>query len=164
MITTGGVSMGELDLLKPVLERQLKATIHFGRLAMKPGKPATFATVHVNGRKRLVFSLPGNPVSALVTYYLLVLPALHRMSGVEFEHTIVQCRVSQSIELDARPEYQRCILKRDGSGYLAELIDGQQSSRLQSMTCHGLLRLPASTVQQRFIPADSLLDVLLLQV
>ncbi|KAG9868777.1 hypothetical protein KCU77_g74, partial [Aureobasidium melanogenum] len=47
IITSGGVSMGELDLLKPTLERQLGGSIHFGRVAMKPGKPTTFATIPV---------------------------------------------------------------------------------------------------------------------
>lgn len=45
LITSGGVSMGELDLLKPTIERALDGTIHFGRVSMKPGKPTTFATI-----------------------------------------------------------------------------------------------------------------------
>src|SRR3954470_15490805 len=88
IVTTGGVSMGELDLLKPTIERALGGTIHFGRVAMKPGKPTTFATVPVkdNDGKRVlkvVFSLPGNPASALVCFHLFVLPSLHKLSGVE---------------------------------------------------------------------------------
>ncbi|QRV72589.1 molybdopterin-binding domain protein [Ceratobasidium sp. AG-Ba] len=84
LITTGGTSMGASDLLKPLLERHLNGTIHFGRVAMKPGKPTTFATVpsSMSGeRDRLVFGLPGNPASALVTFYLFVLPALRRLGG-----------------------------------------------------------------------------------
>ncbi|CCO37565.1 gamma-glutamyltranspeptidase [Rhizoctonia solani AG-1 IB] len=83
LVTTGGTSMGASDLLKPLLERNLKGTIHFGRVAMKPGKPTTFATVPpTNGeRDKLVFGLPGNPASALVTFYLFVLPALRRLGG-----------------------------------------------------------------------------------
>jgi gephyrin len=57
--------MGEADLLKSILERELGCDIHFGRVFMKPGKPTTFAT---KGRK-LVFSLPGNPVSCLGPAY-----------------------------------------------------------------------------------------------
>ncbi|KAJ3032907.1 hypothetical protein HDV00_006980, partial [Rhizophlyctis rosea] len=66
IVTTGGVSMGELDLLKPVLEKSVGAKIHFGRVALKPGKPTTFATVagKEGGPDKLVFALPGNPVSA----------------------------------------------------------------------------------------------------
>src|SRR5207237_1090968 len=68
LITTGGVSMGEMDLLKPLLEQKLGATLHFGRVNLKPGKPTTFATIppsstDVSNRHKLVFALPGNPVS-----------------------------------------------------------------------------------------------------
>ncbi|KAJ3321252.1 hypothetical protein HDV06_004477 [Boothiomyces sp. JEL0866] len=65
VITTGGVSMGEKDLLKPVLERYLKAKIHFGRVNLKPGKPTTFATLKKKDTVKNIFCLPGNPVSAL---------------------------------------------------------------------------------------------------
>ncbi len=87
IITTGGVSMGELDLLKPTIERSLGGTIHFGRVAMKPGKPTTFATVPAKNNEgqrvsKVIFSLPGNPAGALVTFHLFVLPSLHQMSGI----------------------------------------------------------------------------------
>lgn len=94
IITTGGVSMGELDLLKPTIERTLGGTIHFGRVSMKPGKPTTFATVpfkesipgspsaQQERKSKLIFSLPGNPASALVTLNLFVLPSLHKLSGL----------------------------------------------------------------------------------
>ena len=88
-ITTGGVSMGELDLLKPTIERSLGGTVHFGRVSMKPGKPTTFGSVPfkdgTSGEKmdKLVFGLPGNPASAIVTAHLFVLPALQKMCGKE---------------------------------------------------------------------------------
>lgn len=83
LVTSGGVSMGELDLLKPTIERQMGGTIHFGRVSMKPGKPTTFATVPFKNNtgkdtSQMIFSLPGNPASAVVTFHLFVLPALHR--------------------------------------------------------------------------------------
>lgn len=57
-LATGGVSMGDRDLLKPLLQR--KGSVHFGRVLMKPGKPLTFATLDLqDGRKLLVFGLPG---------------------------------------------------------------------------------------------------------
>lgn len=59
LLTSGGVSMGNLDLIKPLLDRL--GQVHFGRLRMKPGKPCTFATVEAGGRKRLLFGLPGQP-------------------------------------------------------------------------------------------------------
>ncbi|BFZ58841.1 hypothetical protein PYCC9005_005906 [Savitreella phatthalungensis] len=106
IITTGGVSMGELDLLKPTIERELSGSIHFGRVAMKPGKPTTFATV---GRK-LIFALPGNPASALVTFHLFVLPALRRMSGYSLQTAslpTIWVKLQSAVKLDPRPEYHR---------------------------------------------------------
>src|SRR5690606_13183399 len=79
LLSTGGVSMGELDLIKPLLEEA--GQVHFGRLLMKPGKPCTFATAEVHGRRRLIFGLPGNPVSGIVTFHLLVVPAIRKMAG-----------------------------------------------------------------------------------
>ena len=77
--------MGSSDLLKPVIENHLQGTIHFGRVSVKPGKPTTFATVPLdtNGRNQTkpVFALPGNPASALVCFYVFVVPALRRMCG-----------------------------------------------------------------------------------
>eukprot|EP00158_Paraphelidium_tribonemae_P005007 Partr_v1_DN27104_c2_g1_i1_m16174 putative molybdenum cofactor biosynthesis protein len=71
LITTGGVSMGEKDYIKPVLE-ELDAKVHFGRVALKPGKPTTFATIKHKGCTKYFFGLPGNPVSAVVTSFLIV--------------------------------------------------------------------------------------------
>jgi gephyrin len=81
LITTGGSSMGSTDLLKPVIERHLGGTIHFGRVAVKPGKPTTFATIPVAGKTKSIFGLPGNPASAVVTFYIFVIPALRMLGG-----------------------------------------------------------------------------------
>ncbi len=70
IITSGGISMGTRDLLKPVLASL--GAVHFGRVAIRPGKPLTFATI----RGVPVFSLPGFPVSSLVTFENTVRPAL----------------------------------------------------------------------------------------
>ena len=76
LITSGGVSMGTRDLIKPLLERM--ATIQFGRVSFKPGKPLTFATTADN---KLAFGLPGFPVSSLVTFEVFVRPALLKLGG-----------------------------------------------------------------------------------
>jgi molybdopterin molybdotransferase len=76
LITTGGVSVGKYDLTETAL-KQLGGRIFFDRLRLKPGKPAVFAKVG----NAAVFSLPGNPVSAAVTYYLFVRRAIRRMQG-----------------------------------------------------------------------------------
>ena len=73
--------MGDADLVKPMLEKL--GTVHFGRINMKPGKPATFATLEKPlGGNVLFFGLPGNPVSCLVTKCLFVDPALRRLQGL----------------------------------------------------------------------------------
>ena len=78
--------MGDSDLVKPMLEKL--GTVHFGRVNMKPGKPATFATLKKSAGSTgdaegvvLFFGLPGNPVSCLVTKSLFVDPALRRLQG-----------------------------------------------------------------------------------
>ncbi|OTB12724.1 hypothetical protein K445DRAFT_65812 [Daldinia sp. EC12] len=152
IITTGGVSMGELDLLKPTIERSLGGTIHFGRVAMKPGKPTTFATVPVknNAGQRVtkaIFSLPGNPASAIVTFHLFVLPSLHQISGVSPAGlTRVPVTLTHDFALDkTRPEYHRAIVSvgKDGK-LLAASTGGQRSSRVGSLRgANCLLCLPS---------------------
>jgi gephyrin len=84
LLTTGGTSMGASDLLKPVVERQFGGTVHFGRVSMKPGKPTTFASIPTTKgehERKFMFALPGNPASALVTFYVFVVPALRKLGG-----------------------------------------------------------------------------------
>jgi gephyrin len=149
LLTSGGVSMGDLDLIKPLFEQA--GTVHFGRLRMKPGKPCTFATAQVDGQKRLLFGLPGNPVSSLVTYYLLVAPAIRQLAGwAEPRLRRIQVYTEQPLPLDAyRPEYHRATATWDSAlndghgGYRAASTGSQVSSRLLSMrTANVLIELP----------------------
>jgi gephyrin len=128
VITSGGVSMGELDLVKAILGDL--ATVHFRRLFMKPGKPLNFAT----SGDTLIFGLPGNPVSALVGFELFVRPAL----GVLERRSIVERpRLRATLATPAKPadriEYQRGRVTVDASATLIAAPNGsQQSSRLDS--------------------------------
>lgn len=150
LITTGGVSMGELDLLKPTIERSLGGTIHFGRVAMKPGKPSTFATVSVkdnsgNRVSKPIFSLPGNPASALVTFHLFVLPSIHKLSGVSPPGLPkVPVVLAHDFPLDSRPEYHRAVVTVGKDGLLtANSTGGQRSSKVGSLrSANALLCLP----------------------
>ena len=164
LLTSGGVSMGDLDLIKPILEQA--GTVHFGRIRMKPGKPLTFATVTVGGQRKLVFGLPGNPVSSLVTYYLFVVPALRQLAGWPDPHLRrVQAHLAQPLVLDAyRPEYHRATLTWDGTlnngqgGYLAVSTGSQASSRLLSMrSANALLELPQA---EGMLPAGAVVSAL----
>jgi molybdopterin molybdotransferase len=76
LVLSGGVSMGKYDLVEQVLA-DLGAEFHFTGVAIRPGRPAVFATC----RNKLVFGLPGNPVSTMVTFELLVLPAIDLLGG-----------------------------------------------------------------------------------
>lgn len=135
--------MGELDLLKPTIERSLGGTIHFGRVNMKPGKPTTFATIPTKHSssdpstrtQKTIFSLPGNPASAVVTFHVFVLPSLHQQSGVS---PVGLPRVTVVLDEDVRRdrgrlEYHRAVVgvKRDGLLY-ASSTGGQRSSRIGS--------------------------------
>lgn len=151
LVTSGGVSMGELDLLKPLLERW--GTVHFGRVQMKPGKPLTFAMLPARGADgeitadlpaRPVFALPGNPVSSLVTFQLFARPAIRRMLG--FEHAglpRLDATLGQRFRLDPeRAEFHRVTLTREGRQIVARSTGSQASSRLLSTAgADGLLVL-----------------------
>ncbi|KAI2621262.1 hypothetical protein GGR54DRAFT_94486 [Hypoxylon sp. NC1633] len=168
IITTGGVSMGELDLLKPTIERSLGGTIHFGRVSMKPGKPTTFATVPVKNNAgervtKVIFSLPGNPASAIVTFHLFALPSLHQMSGISpVGLTKVPVTLDHDVALDkVRPEYHRAIVTvgKDG-GLVATSTGGQRSSKVGSLRgANCLLCLPKGTEP---LKARSRVDALLM--
>lgn len=166
VVSSGGVSMGEKDFLKPVLEDLIGATIHFGRVFMKPGKPTTFATVTVGGKKKLIFSLPGNPVSAMVTFNLFVLPALNKLTGSQNpELTKIKAKLLQPVSLDARPEYHRVVLSwKSGDLVPSATSTGSQcSSRLLSMrTSNALLVLPPRSDDLTRIEAGTIVDALII--
>ncbi|XP_077587288.1 gephyrin a isoform X1 [Stigmatopora nigra] len=191
IITSGGVSMGEKvshhiqsvinvlvcqmtisccmfnqDFLKQVLDIDLHAQIHFGRVFMKPGLPTTFATVDIDGARKLIFALPGNPVSAVVTCNLFVIPALRKMQGIlDPRPTIIKARLSCDVKLDPRPEYHRCILTWHHQEPLpwAQSTGNQVSSRLMSMrSANGLLMLPPKTEQYVELRKGEVVDVMVI--
>ena len=160
IITTGGTSMGESDLLKPVIERRMQGIIHFGRVSMKPGKPTTFATIPKpsmggkgvsSGGSTFIFALPGNPASALVTFHLFVLPCLRKLSGFpessNWHLPTLRVRIDTSMRLDPRPEFHRVWIKpiRESPYMVAKSTGGQRSSRTISLAgANGLICLPSS--------------------
>ncbi|HEV2027246.1 MAG TPA: gephyrin-like molybdotransferase Glp [Candidatus Dormibacteraeota bacterium] len=140
LVTSGGVSVGTHDLIKPLLESL--GTVHVGRVKLKPGKPFTFATLPEG---RLAFGLPGFPVSSLVTFEVFVRPALRKMQGfAQLHRPTLSVRLAYDARATAdRTEYQRVTLRREG-GELAALSTGSQSSsRLMSLAgAHALVRIP----------------------
>src|SRR5215207_4360330 len=155
VITSGGVSMGDLDLIKPLLSEL--ADVHFRRVFMKPGKPFNFATCG----ETLVFSLPGNPVSALVSFEVFLRPALRSMLGAnEIDRPRVQVRIAHAIQRSDRIEFQRAIVGVTVDGSLEARTTGSQaSSRLASLIgANALIVIPPGTDN---LPAGSRVDALL---
>lgn len=157
LLTSGGVSMGDRDFVKPLLEK--RGMVHFKKVCMKPGKPLTFATINSETaenmlvNKILAFGLPGNPVSCLVCFHLFVVPTIRKLAGWENPKLLrVQARLQRSIRTDSvRTEFHRAIIRwkvNDGSGnpgFVAESTGLQRSSRLLSMRlANALLELPAT--------------------
>lgn len=155
LVSSGGVSMGELDLLKPLLARW--GVVHFGRVQMKPGKPMTFATLPARsangqidpaGRAKPIFALPGNPVSSLVTFQLFVRPAIRRLLGYQAVGLPqINAALGHELRLDPeRPEYHRVTLRREDGRFVAVSTGSQASSRLLSASgANGLLVLEQAT-------------------
>lgn len=140
LITSGGVSMGDLDLIKPLLGEL--AEVHFRRIAMKPGKPFNFATVG----ETLIFSLPGNPVSAIVGFEVFLRPALRAMLGATMiDRPRVSVRLQHAVRQSDRLEMQRGIVRVGPEGTLVARPTGPQaSSRLVSfLGANALLAIPA---------------------
>jgi gephyrin len=139
VITSGGVSMGDLDLVKPLLSEL--AEVHFRRVFMKPGKPFNFAT----SGETLIFSLPGNPVSALVGFEIFIRPALRTMLGATtIDRPRARVRLDHSVRPSDRIEFQRAIARVDAEGHLKASTTGPQaSSRLASLVgANALIMVP----------------------
>jgi molybdopterin molybdotransferase len=129
LVTSGGVSVGEHDLVREV-ERELGVEEVFWRVAIKPGKPLAFGTRGA----MLVFGLPGNPVSALVSAELFVKPALRALQGVSeplpcFEPGRLGSDLRRSAERD---EFVRARARFDGEAVVLEPLRGQESHMIAS--------------------------------
>lgn len=170
IISTGGVSMGDKDLVKDVLIKDFNCEIHFARLNMKPGKPTTFASCLYNGKRKLLFCLPGNPVSAIVTFNLLVVPCLKKMIGHKnVFHTEIKVKSEFETILDPRPEYHRAFLSwsdqtLDSPFPSAFSTGNQHSSRLLSMNqANCLVKLPGRTKEKTNVKKGDILGALLIE-
>jgi molybdenum cofactor synthesis domain-containing protein len=130
IITSGGVSIGELDLIKAILFDAPDVKVHFRRLYMKPGKPLNFATCG----KSLIFGLPGNPVSSLVTFELFIRTAIRQIIGAtDVDRPVVRVTLEEPTAPSDRIEYQRGIVRVGPDGTLLARSTGmQRSSRLAS--------------------------------
>jgi molybdopterin molybdotransferase len=157
IITSGGVSVGDFDLVKQVMDTE--GDMHFWSLNMKPGRPMAFGDI---GGIPLL-GLPGNPVAAMISTHLYARPALLKMQGfTDWEQPAVRARLTQPIERkDGRRHYLRVTLDETAEGYGATLTGDQGSGILNSLVqADGLAVVPEDA---RHIPAGSEVEVILLE-
>ncbi len=142
LVTSAGVSRGDFDVVKEVLARE--GEVGFWTVRMRPGKPLAFGSFPVGGGRRVPhLGLPGNPVSAMMTFELYGRPALYTMLGRDdWERPRVRATLRERIENpDSRRVYARAVVTREAEGeagrevgrYLARLAGPQGSGVLTSM-------------------------------
>ncbi|MFM5809423.1 molybdopterin molybdotransferase MoeA [Aeromonas veronii] len=130
LITTGGVSVGEADFTKQLLDEL--GEIGFWKLAIKPGKPFAFGRLP----RAWFFGLPGNPVSAMVTFDQLVQPALAKLAGQHFERPLqLQAIAAEPLKKSpGRLDFQRGILSQGPNGLEVRSTGSQDSAVFSSLS------------------------------
>jgi len=140
IMTSGGVSVGDYDLVKDVLQ-DLGMDMKFWKVAMRPGQPLAFGTI--GGRP--TFGLPGNPVAAMISFEQFARPALRKMAGCQnLFRTTIDAVAGEAVETQAGKKYFiRCRLIRTQQGIVATTTGEQGSGILRSMTqASGLMIVP----------------------
>ena len=165
LITSGGVSAGDYDMVKDVLASEGEIT--FWTVRMKPGKPLAFGTfkgVAKNGKPKRVphLGLPGNPVSSMVTFELFARPAMLKMMGKKnLAKPVVEAVLEEpAVNTDGRRLYIRAIVTRHDGQYYASLTGPQGSGILTSMSlANGLVIVPEDTAS---VKAGEVVKVIML--
>lgn len=157
IVTSGGVSVGDFDLVKQILSAQ--GQLEFWWVNMKPGRPLAFGLLN----ETPLLALPGNPVAAMLGMLLFGLPAVRRMLGLPpCSLPTVQARLAESIaRKDGRRHYLRVTLVKDNDGMLASLTGDQGSGILNSMVrADGLAIIPENVTH---LDAGSVVRVITLR-
>lgn len=161
LLTTGGVSVGDYDLVKDFVVKELKVDILFWKISQKPGKPVAFG-VWGEEREKLFFGIPGNPVACMVVYETLVKPAIRKMMGHErcFNPVVKASLSSDYLRKSAdRLEFVRVKVEYKDGRFIATPFEKQASNILTSMVnTNGLM-----VVQQgvNYIQKDTLVDTII---
>jgi molybdopterin molybdotransferase len=155
LLSSAGVSVGTRDVIREVLASE--GALDFWRVNVRPGKPLAFG--HFGGLPFV--GLPGNPVSAMVTFELFVRPALLKMGGRSGgERPRVAATLVAPLTSDGRESYLRAIVTRTAHGYQAELTGHQGSAVMTSLVkANALLVVPAGVTD---VPAGGELQAILL--
>jgi molybdopterin molybdotransferase len=137
LVTTGGVSMGAFDVVKEALSEL--GTVEFTQVAMQPGKPQGYGHL---GKKVPIFCLPGNPVSALVSFEAFVRPAIRKLLGKRQLHraTVQAIALERVDSPPGRRQYRRGVLHREANGdYSVSFVGGAGSHLIASMASSNCL-------------------------
>jgi molybdopterin molybdotransferase len=156
LVVSGGVSVGRHDHVRAAIERL--GELGFWRIAVQPGKPLAFGTI----AQRPVIGLPGNPVSALVTFELFVRPLLRAMLGLPGDGRLhLPVRLTEQLHKDPeRRAYLRVVVRRAADGWEASPAGGQGSAQLRPLaSANALLAVPAGEAAGE---AGALYDAILL--
>ncbi len=153
LLTTGGVSMGDYDIVKDILARD--GEMVFWKVRVKPGKPLAFGKIKgkdKNGKVKSIphLGLPGNATSCMVSFELFVRPALLKMMGKQnLAKPSIDVIIEDTIENDAgRRIYDRAIIEKRNGHYYARLTGPQGSGILSSMSlANGLVIIPEETAR-----------------
>ena len=146
LVTSGGVSVGDLDIVKVVLEKRCSGTMRWMQVAIRPAKPFAFGTLAGSGTP--VFGLPGNPVSAMVSFELLVRPAVRRLAGHRsLEHPVVPAIAARG--LHRRPDGKTHFVRATALPGRARDLGGAPHGRpgLAPSSGHGRRQLPGRTAR-----------------
>lgn len=151
VISSGGVSVGEVDYVRRVLSEL--GDISFWKVAMRPGRPLTFG--HIG--RAVFFGLPGNPVAVMVTFSQFVQPALQRLAGEIADPPLSLPAVSTSAlrKRAGRTEFQRGILSRNEDGSLTVCKTGQQGSGVLTSMSHANCFIVLPAAQMRVEPGTT---------
>jgi molybdopterin molybdotransferase len=160
-LTSGGVSVGDFDVVKKVLAAE--GEMSFWRVRMKPGKPLAFGTLETaDGRRVPMLGMPGNPVSVMVSFEVFARPAILTMLGAtNLDKPTVEATLTDEIgSKDGRRHYVRVHVRQVAGSYVASLTGKQGSGILRSMVeANGLAVIPADWPHA---PAGSRVTVMLL--
>jgi molybdopterin molybdotransferase len=153
IISTAGVSVGAFDFVKTVVEQN--GQLDFWRVNIRPGKPFAFG----NYQNSPFFGLPGNPVSAFVSFEVFVRPALCKLTGLTGERRKLRVRLTEAVESDGRETYLRAIVNYS-DGPSVQLTGHQDSGNLRSLVqANALLIIPSAV---KCVPIGAELEAWLL--
>ncbi|MEZ4666655.1 MAG: molybdopterin molybdotransferase MoeA [Anaerolineae bacterium] len=155
IISSAGVSVGAFDVVRTVIDEL--GSVDFWRINLRPGKPLAFG--QVGGIP--FFGLPGNPVSAMVTFEVFVRPSLLKMAHRPDNSQVVTARLAEDLTSDGRRSYLRAKLLRENGEWIAHMTGTQSSGALMSMVlADGLMIVPEDV---HYLAAGSPVQVRLLR-